>query len=230
MKKEQGTLDELRERLRTAQSEVRDSASTTRSLKADFDRLRSLTGQLTQEHARLKESLRETHAQGATTTEAVRDVDKRLGPLGEMLELRKSTDTRLRALNSLAAHVLQKVKILDNQKHTVEHAVVEANRLNEMVTEQKAMLDHVVENVATLNETLREATGNVEATADRARARGTARARYQEPPQQDRQCRFERSGHQVGLRLLAGRQQAGGRRNPEGFASAYFKRQMLTSA
>ena len=133
MKKEQGTLDELRERLRTAQNEVKSSASTARSLKADFDRLRSLTGQLTQEHARLKESVRETHAQAATTTAAVRDVDKKLGPLNEMLELSKTTETRLATLNSLAAHVLQKVKVLENQKHTVEHAVVEANRLNEMV-------------------------------------------------------------------------------------------------
>ncbi len=67
MKKEQSTLDELRERLRTAQSEVEDSASKTASLKADFDRLRGLTGQLTQDHARLEDSLRETREQASAT-------------------------------------------------------------------------------------------------------------------------------------------------------------------
>ena len=133
MKKEQRTLDELRERLRIAQSEVKDAASTTASLKTDFDRLRGLTGQLTQDHARLKDSLRETREQAAATTKAVKDVEKELGPLAEMHELDKSTATRLATLNSLAEHVLQKVKVLENQKHTVEHAVVESNRLNELV-------------------------------------------------------------------------------------------------
>ncbi len=133
MKKEQSTLDEARERLRVGLREVEDSASKTAALKGDFDRLRGLTGQLTQDHARLKDSLRETGDQVTGTTEAVKDVEKKLGPLAEMHELSKSTETRLATLNSLAEHVLQKIKVLDNQKHTVEHAVVESNRLNEMV-------------------------------------------------------------------------------------------------
>ena len=133
MKKEQITLDELRERLRVAQTDVEDSASKATSLKVDFDRLRGLTGKLTKDHARLKDSLRETREQATATTEAVRDVEKKLGPVAEMHELSKSTETRMATLNSLAEHVLQKVKVLENQKHTVEHAVVEANRLNEMV-------------------------------------------------------------------------------------------------
>ena len=133
MKKEQSTLDEYRERLRVAQGEVEDSASKTASLKADFDRLRGLTGQLRQDHARLKDSLRETREQAAATTEAVRDVDKKLGPLAELHELSENTEIRLATLNSLSEHVLQKVKVLEKQKHTVEHAVVESNRLNDLV-------------------------------------------------------------------------------------------------
>ena len=53
--------------------------------------------------------------------------------MAEIHELSKSTETRMATLNSLAERVLQKVKLLENQKHTVEHAVVEANRLNELV-------------------------------------------------------------------------------------------------
>lgn len=123
----------MREALRMAQTEVEGAASKAASFKADFERLRGLTGQLTQDHARLKDSLRQSREQAAATTRAVKDVEKELEPLAEMHELDKSTATRLATLNSLAEHVLQKVKVLENQKHTVEHAVVESNRLNELV-------------------------------------------------------------------------------------------------
>ena len=51
MKKEQSTLDEVRERLQVAQREVEGAASTTTALKGDVDRLRSLSGQLTRDQA-----------------------------------------------------------------------------------------------------------------------------------------------------------------------------------
>ena len=44
-----------------------------------------------------------------------------------------AAEERLTALNALAEHTGQKIKILENQKHTVERAVVESNRLNEMI-------------------------------------------------------------------------------------------------
>ena len=162
MKKEQSTLDELRERLHVAQREVGDSASKTASLKTDFDRLRGLTGQLTQDHARLKDSLRESREQATATTEAVKDVEQKLGPLAEMNELSTNTEARLATLNSLAEHVLQKVRVLDNQKHTVEHAVVESNRLNEMVWNMDVQ-------VAKLNEGARQAA-EIEETVGRIEA------------------------------------------------------------
>ena len=62
--------------------------------------------------------------------EIVKEVEKRLGPLAELQELTKTTDERMTSLNALAEHVGQKIKALENQKHTVEHAVVESNRLN----------------------------------------------------------------------------------------------------
>ena len=64
MKKEQSTLDEVRERLLVAQREVEDSESKSAALKNDFDRLHGLTGQLTQDHARLRDSLREIREAG----------------------------------------------------------------------------------------------------------------------------------------------------------------------
>ena len=51
----------------------------------------------------------------------------------QLQELSKNTEERLASLNALAEHVSQKAKALEAQKHAVERAVVEANRLNEMV-------------------------------------------------------------------------------------------------
>ena len=66
-------------------------------------------------------------------TEAVKEIEKKLGPLVQLQELSKNTEERLASLNALAEHVSQKAKALEAQKHAVERAVVEANRLNEMV-------------------------------------------------------------------------------------------------
>src|SRR5256885_13061806 len=63
----------------------------------------------------------------------VKDVENKLGPLARLHELSQSTDERLSALNALAEHVSHKAKALETQQQAVEHAVVQANRVNEMV-------------------------------------------------------------------------------------------------
>jgi hypothetical protein len=68
--------------------------------------LQGISTQVTQEHGRLKESLRESHDEVKATTEAVREVEQKLGPLAEIHELSQNTDTQLAKLNSLAEHVL----------------------------------------------------------------------------------------------------------------------------
>ena len=132
LQKEKVVLDRLRDDLRQAQGETKDSADKTVALKGDFDKLQALASQLREEHEHMKESLRATREEAGNTTQSIRDVEDRLGPLAELYELSKTTEERLATLNSLAEHVMQKVKVLENQKHTVEHAVVESNRLSEM--------------------------------------------------------------------------------------------------
>ena len=85
----------------------------------------------------------------------MREVEKRLGPLAEIQALTKTTDERMTSLNALAEHVTQKVKALENQKHTVERAVVESNRLNEMIWNME-------DQISKLNETVRQATSTEE--------------------------------------------------------------------
>ena len=57
----------------------------------------------------------------------------KLGPLAQLQELSQSTEERLNALNALAEHVSHKAKALESQQQAIEHAVVQANRVNEMV-------------------------------------------------------------------------------------------------
>ena len=54
-------------------------------------------------------------------------------PLAQLHELSQSTEKRLAGLNVLAEHVTRKAKALESQQQAVERAVVEANRVNEMV-------------------------------------------------------------------------------------------------
>src|SRR5947199_1776037 len=151
LKKEQATLEELREHLRHAQSDVKDSSDKTDSLKSEFEQLRSLSSQLAQDYGRNKELSRESHDEANATMETVKDVEKKLGPLAQLQEMSKTTEERMATLNALAEHVGQKTKALENQKHTVEHAVVEANRLNEMIWNMEVQ-------ISKLNEASRQAT------------------------------------------------------------------------
>ncbi len=133
LKEDQAGLDALRDQLRDAHTGIRTSHEQGQSLKSDFEQLRSLSGQLSEEFGTLKDLSRQTHDETATTVALVRDVEKRLGPLATLQDMSRTTEERMATLNSLAEHVTQKIKSLENQKHAVERAVVEANRLNEMV-------------------------------------------------------------------------------------------------
>ena len=105
LRKEQATLDELRDHMRQAQMEVKKADDHTVKLKNEVERLRPLTAQLHQEHGRLKDGLRGAREDAHATTEAVKNVEKKLIPLGTLNELSKSTEERLTALNALAEHV-----------------------------------------------------------------------------------------------------------------------------
>ena len=181
MKKEQSALVDVRERLREAQREVEGAANTTAALKGDVDRLSGASGQLTQDQARLKDSLRETFEQATATTAAVKDVETKLGPLAQMQELTKDTEAQLATLNSLAEHVLQKVKVIENQKHTVEHAVVESNRLNELVWNmdvQVAKLNDGAQQAARVEETVNRIDGLANETVARLDQATTSRESF----------------------------------------------------
>src|SRR5262245_53454637 len=89
--------------------------------------------QLAADHARLQDATLEAQRRNQTSMEAVRQIEKRLDSLPAIHEQVRGTEEQLASLSALAEHVSHKVKALEGQKRMVERAVVEANRLNEMV-------------------------------------------------------------------------------------------------
>jgi chromosome segregation protein len=133
LRKERGAFDDLRTQLKASTAEVVKSVENVATLKGELDTIRSTGAQLASEFGRIRETSREAKDDAAAATEAVKEIEKKLGPLVQLQELSKNTEERLASLNALAEHVSQKAKALESQKHAVERAVVEANRLNEMV-------------------------------------------------------------------------------------------------
>jgi len=133
LRKEKSAFEDLRVQLKASTTEVVKSVENVGTLKGELDAIRSVGAQLTSEFQRLRETSREAKDDSMAATEAVKEIEKKLGPLVQLQELSKNTEERLASLNALAEHVSQKAKALEAQKHAVERAVVEANRLNEMV-------------------------------------------------------------------------------------------------
>ncbi len=157
LRKERSSFEDLRQLLKVSTTEVARSVETVGTLKGELDAIRSTGSQLTGEFQRIRDTSREAKDASASAMENVKEIEKKLGPLVQLQELSKNTEERLASLNALAEHVAQKAKALEAQKHAVERAVVEANRLNEMVWSmdvQIAKLNEGAKNVARAEDTV----------------------------------------------------------------------------
>ena len=95
----------------------------------------------------------------------VKEIEKKLEPLTQLHELSQSTDERLASLNALSEHVSRKAKAIESQQQAVEHAVVQANRVSEMVWSmdvQIAKLNEGMKQAAKAEETI----GRIEKLSD----------------------------------------------------------------
>lgn len=106
-------------------------ASSQKSQQALHDEALALLDRTAQEACTRVESLR---------MNALQDIDTRVAGLAQLPGLCQDTEKRLTSLNALAEHVTLKTKALDTQRQAVEHAVVEATRLNEMVWAMDAQI------------------------------------------------------------------------------------------
>src|SRR4029077_13070502 len=112
---------------------------------------------LTEDYTKIRETSREAREDTSAAMTTVKEVEAKLGPLARLHELSQSTEERLTTLNALAEHVSHKAKALETQQHAVEHAVVQANRVNEMVWAmdvQIAKLNEGMKQVARADDTL----------------------------------------------------------------------------
>src|SRR4051812_45402915 len=133
LKKERATLEELRGQLQKADAEVKQSLGQSSTLKTELDQIRAVATTLTQDYAKIRETSREAREDTTAAMTTVKEVENKLGPLARLHELSQSTEERLTSINALAEHVSHKAKALESQQQAVEHAVVQANRVNEMV-------------------------------------------------------------------------------------------------
>src|SRR5438105_1236316 len=157
LKKERATLDELRGQMQKADGEVKQSITQAGALKGELDQIRKSAATLTEDYTRIREISRESREDTTAAMTTVKEVEAKLGPLARLHELSQSTEERLTTLNALAEHVTHKAKALESQQHAVEHAVVQANRVNEMVWAmdiQIAKLNEGMKQVARADETL----------------------------------------------------------------------------
>ncbi len=181
LRKERASFEDLRGQLKVSTAEVVRSVEGVSALKGELDAVRSVGAQLTQEFTRIRETSREAKDDSAAATEAVKEIEKKLGPLVQLQELSKNTEERLTSLNALAEHVSQKAKALEAQKHAVERAVVEANRLNEMVWAmdvQISKLNEGAKQVARAEETVERMEKLSQETSAQLSAATTAREEF----------------------------------------------------
>src|SRR5262245_43480184 len=133
LKKERAALEGLRGQLRDTETEVKQSLGHSTTLKTELEQIRAIASTLTQDYAKIRETSREAREDTTAAMTTVKEVEAKLGPLARLHELSQSTEERLTTLNALSEHVTRKAKALESQQQAVEHAVVQANRVNEMV-------------------------------------------------------------------------------------------------
>ena len=175
LKKERGAIEELRVKLHESEQEVKQATSQAGTLKGELDQIRASATSLTQDYAKIRETSREAREDTTAALSSVKEIQKKLEPLTQLHELSQSTADRLASLNALSEHVTRKAKALESQQQAVEHAVVQANRVSEMVWSmdaQMAKLHEGLKQSAKAEETIgadREAVGRHHAAHGRRR-------------------------------------------------------------
>jgi chromosome segregation ATPase len=157
LKKERAALEELRGHLRESEGDVKQALGHAFTLKSELDQVRATATALQQDFTKIRETSREAREDTNAAIATVKEVEQKLGPLVQIHELSQSTEERLHTLNALAEHVSHKAKAVESQQQAIEHAVVQSNRVNEMVWSmdvQMGKLNEGLKQAAKAEETL----------------------------------------------------------------------------
>jgi chromosome segregation ATPase len=158
LKDEHAVFEALREELRSTQVEIKQSVEHAGALEQELEQLRGVAGGLTEEWVRLDDTSQKARQETAAAVAAIGEVEKKLGPLMQIQSLGHNTEERLVTLNALAERVSLKAKTIESQQLTVEHALVQSNRVQEMVWSMEqhiAKLSEGMRHAAAAEETLR---------------------------------------------------------------------------
>src|SRR4051794_8363278 len=145
LRKERSMLDDMRAQVRQAEQEVKQSLTSAGTLKNELDQVRAMATALQQDYGKLREASREAREDTSAALTTAKEVEQKLGPLTQLHDLTQNTEERLNALNALSEHVNRKAKALETQQQAVEHAVVQANRVNEMVWSMDVQIGKLTE-------------------------------------------------------------------------------------
>ena len=192
LKQEQATLEEVRTELRKTQDEVKSTIDVAAVVKAELNQVRGTAGHLSQDYARLRDASKEVREDSVAAAELLKELERKLGPLMQIQELSKTTEEKLAGLNAMAEHVSQKAKALESQRSTVERAVVEAKRLNEMVWDMDVQINRLNEGAKEVHRS-EETIGRIETLVQQTNAtvEGMTKARDDMARES---ARFEKDG------------------------------------
>jgi DNA repair exonuclease SbcCD ATPase subunit len=165
LKKEQVALEELRTRLRESEGELGQTMSQVAAVKTDLDQVRATAANLSQDYGKLRDASREAREDTTAALANVKEVEKKLEPLAQLDELSQTTAERLTSLNALAEHVSRKAKVLESQQQAVEHAVIQANRVSEMIWSMDAQMSKLQEGLKQASKA-EETIGRIEKLSD----------------------------------------------------------------
>jgi chromosome segregation ATPase len=167
LEQERAAIDECRSELSRSRSVMTVTAGEAQQLRTEVEGLHTLAGTLAAECTALRQATRDADQGSKAATTAVEQLEHRLAQVAQIQRVGEVVEERLASLHSLAEHVFQKTRALEDQKQTLDRASLEANRLNEMVWTMDSQITKLGEAVEEASET-RETLMRVESLAAEA--------------------------------------------------------------
>ena len=159
LRADQERVDKLRGELGLTIDELQRARTQAASAAAEVGVVRAAVTELTKEQQAIRDTAREARDDATAASSKLLEVDQKLSNLPKLQELARTLEDRIAGLNTTVEHVMQRTKVLDQQKLTVERAIIDGHRLGGMVTAMEGQ-------VARLEEGRRQAA-SVEDTVDR---------------------------------------------------------------
>jgi hypothetical protein len=104
---------------------IKDSVAAASAPRSEMDSLGALVTQVGAELSRVQETARAALDRGATVEQRLGAIESRLGPLGDLEDVRREIEKRLDALNALTQEVRANTDAVNRQLGQVERLAVE---------------------------------------------------------------------------------------------------------